>query len=118
MNKETPRFCSTSENYINEEENPKIKPKKRHSLLNTNNSFYLNVKKSILEKSKNNINDNKIIRIRLRNNSVKFRVRKYNINNFQELMKKDKFKLRNDFDKKNVEKFLSSKEEAFKNNFL
>ena len=33
-------------------------------------------------------------------------------------MKKDKFKLRNDFDKKNVKKFLSSKEEAFENSFL
>ena len=92
------------------------KTKKRHSLLNNNNSFYLNVKKSFLEKNKNNINDNKIV-IRIRNNSVKFRIRKYSINDIQEFMKKDKFKLRNDFDKNNVEKFLSSKEEAFEKTF-
>ena len=118
MDEETPRFCVTSESYFNEEENSKIKPKKRYSLLNTNNFFYLNVKKSILEKNKNNINDNKIIKIRLLNNSVKFKIRKYNNNDIQEFMKKGKFKLRNDFDKKNVEKFISSKEEAFENIFL
>ena len=118
MNEETPRFCTTSENYVNEGENSKIKPKRRHSLLNTNNSFYINVKKSILEKNKNNININIIIRKRIRNNSVKFKNKKYNINDIQEFMKKGKFKLRNDFDKRNSEKFISSKEEAFENCFL
>ena len=118
MDEETPRFCATSESYFNEEEISKVKPKKRHSLLNTNNFFYLNVKKSLLEKNKNNINNNKIIKIKLRNNSVKFKVRQYKINDIEEFMKKGKFKLRNDFDKKNVEKFISSKEEAFENSFL
>ena len=86
--------------------------------MNANNFFYLNVKKSILEKNKNNINDNKIIKIRLLNNSVKFKIRKYYNNDIQEFMKKGKFKLRNDFDKKNTEQFLSSKELAFEMPFL
>ena len=59
-----------------------------------------------------------IIRKRIRNNSVKFKNKKYNINDIQEFMKKGKFKLRNDFDKRNSEKFISSKEEAFENCFL
>ncbi len=41
-----------------------------------------------------------------------------NINVFYNFMKKKKFKLRNDFDKKHVEKFLLSKEEAFEKPFL
>ena len=40
------------------------------------------------------------------------------INNINSLMKKHKFKLRNDFDKTHVEQFLSSKEEAFEIPFL
>ena len=40
------------------------------------------------------------------------------INNIHDFIKNHKFKLRNDFDKKHVEKFLSSKEEAFKIPFL
>ena len=49
---------------------------------------------------------------------MKFKNKKYNINDIQEFMKKGKFKLRNDFDKRNSEKFISSKEEAFENCFL
>ena len=41
-----------------------------------------------------------------------------NINNINDFMKNHRFKLRNDFDKKHVEKFLSAKEEAFKIPFL
>ena len=41
-----------------------------------------------------------------------------NICDINDFMKNHKFKLRNDFDKKHVEKFLSSKEEAFKIPFL
>ena len=41
-----------------------------------------------------------------------------NINNIKDFIENHKFKLRNDFDKKHVEKFLSSKEEAFKIPFL
>ena len=40
------------------------------------------------------------------------------VNNYYDFMKKNKFILRNDFDKKNVEKFLSSKEKAFEKPFL
>ena len=43
---------------------------------------------------------------------------KYDINNIYDFIKNHKFKLRNDFDKKHSEKFLSSKEEAFKKPFL
>ena len=41
-----------------------------------------------------------------------------NIHNINDFIKNHKFKLRNDFDKKHVEKFLSAKEEAFKKPFL
>lgn len=41
-----------------------------------------------------------------------------NTNNIKDFIENHKFKLRNDFDKKHVEKFLSSKEEAFKIPFL
>ena len=41
-----------------------------------------------------------------------------NVNTIYNFMKKKKFKLRNDFDKKHVEKFLLSKEEAFEKPFL
>ena len=118
MNGETPRFCTSLESYFYSELNSKFKSKKRYSLVNNDSSIYLNIQKKILEKNKNNIND-KPIKIRNRNYSVKFKIRNYKTNNdIQEFMKKDKFKLRNDFDKKNVKKFLSSKEEAFENSFL
>ena len=42
----------------------------------------------------------------------------YDINNIYDFIKNHKFKLRNDFDKKHSEKFLISKEEAFKKPFL
>ena len=118
MNGEAPRFCTSLESYFYSELNSKIKSKKRYTLVNNDSSIYLNIQKKILEKNKNNIND-KPIKIRNRNYSVKFKIRNYKTNNdIQEFMKKDKFKLRNDFDKKNVKKFLSSKEEAFENSFL
>ena len=46
------------------------------------------------------------------------KIKSKNIYNINDFMKNHKFKLRNDFDKKHVEKFLSSKEEAFKIPFL
>ena len=46
------------------------------------------------------------------------KLRYKNINNIYDFIKNHKFKLRNDFDKKHVEKFLSAKEEAFKIPFL
>ena len=45
-------------------------------------------------------------------------MQKYNINNIHEFMKKQRFKIRNDFDKRNSEIFLLSKEQAFENPFL
>ena len=50
--------------------------------------------------------------------SHKNTIKKYDINNIIDFIKHHKFKLRNDFDKKHVEKFLSSKEEAFTIPFL
>ena len=55
---------------------------------------------------------------RRNHHSCKFRTKKYDINNINEFIKKHKFKLRNDFDKKHVENFLSSKEQAFNMSFL
>ena len=55
---------------------------------------------------------------RRKHHSHKFKKRVYDIHNATDFIKNHKFKLRNDFDKKHVEKFLLSKEEAFKIPFL
>ena len=53
-----------------------------------------------------------------KHHSHKFKKRNYDIHNVTDFIKNHKFKLRNDFDKKHVEKFLSSKEQAFNMSFL
>ena len=65
---------------------------------------------------KENLDSEKVHRKRKYHHSQKLKYK--NINNIYDFIKNHKFKLRNDFDKKHVEKFLSAKEEAFKIPFL
>ena len=61
------------------------------------------------------INDNKSHNSKSKKKKSK---KKVIINNILDFIKKHKFKLRNDFDKKHVEKFLSSIEHAINMSFL
>ena len=63
-------------------------------------------------------NENDEYKKKRKHHSHKFKKRDYDIHNVTEFIKNHKFKLRNDFDKKHAEKFLLSKEEAFKIPFL
>ena len=91
---------------------PETKFKKHHSVKNLEKGKSIQVKK----KSKFHHDDSKHKK-RIRH-SQKIKVSNYDISNIKDFIKNHKFKLRNDFDKKHVEKFLSSKEEAFKIPFL
>ena len=107
MNGETPKFCRESEEHSLSdlcETVTKVKPSRKSSLLQ------LISNKKFNEENKQ-INCGKKPR---KHHSVYFKNRNYKFyNNINEFMKKNKFILRNDFDKKNVEKFLISKEQAF-----
>ena len=113
----TPRFCSgiqestfsaISGAAINNKQN------KRFSLL-TNFETYKPKKDSVSKIIKAHTNKNKN---KKRNKSYYSKKRKYNINNVIDFIQKHKFRLRNDFDKKNSEQFLLSKEQAFEIPFL
>jgi hypothetical protein len=88
---------------------PESKLKKHHSVKSLKKGRSLQVKK----KSKFHHDDSKHKR-KKRHCSQKMRKVNYDINNINDFIKNHKFNLRNDFDKKHAEKFLSSKEEAFK----
>ena len=122
MAEETPKFCSgIQENTFSAISGAGIKNNhnKRSSFLTNleNNKHYKPKKNSISKNIKENINK-KRHKKRKRNNSEYSKQRKYNINNVIDFIQKHKFKLRNDFDKKNSEQFLLSKEQAFENPFL
>ena len=75
--------------------------------------------KSIQEKKKSKFHhDDSKHKNRKKHHLQKMKAPTYDINNINDFIKNHKFNLRNDFDKKHVEKFLSSKEEAFKIPFL
>ena len=69
------------------------------------------------QKFKIKCEDEKYHKKRKHHHSHKYKT-KYNINNIYDFIKNHKFNLRNDYDKKHVKKFLSSKEEAFKKVFF
>ncbi len=107
MNRETPKFCRESEEHLFSnacETFTKIKPTRKASLLQLiSNSKFNNEHKQIACGKKLKKHHS----VHIKNRNYKFH------NNINEFMKKNKFILRNDFDKKNVEKFLLSKEQAF-----
>ena len=114
MSEETPRFGH--KNKLLQEKNfsgfsgiiPTImSSKKKLSLANFENKKKSKISKIIKDKSQ-----------KKRHRSDLFKMRKYDINNINEFIAKHEFKLRNDFDKKNSEKSLSSKEKAFEKPFL
>ena len=92
---------------------PESKFQKHHSVKSLQKGRSIQAKK----KSKFHHDDSKLKR-RKKHYSKKMRKVNYDINNINDFIKNHKFNLRNDFDKKHVEKFLSSKEEAFKIPFL
>ena len=110
----------------------RIKPKGKKSCVNLNKLNNSNKKeKSKLKKESQKrhhsqkfklrdysdiceINDNKSYNIKNNKNKSK---KKVIINNILDFIKKHKFKLRNDFDRKHSEQFLLSKEEAFEKPF-
>ena len=119
MAEETPKFCNVIQDNtfsaIISAENKKKQNKKSSFLTNLEN--YKPKKNSTSKMIKENLNKKKHKK-RKRNNSICTKRRKYNINNINDFIQKHKFELRNDFDKKNSEQFLLSKEQAFENPFL
>jgi hypothetical protein len=126
MSEDTPKFCSyiqdnsfTTESAVVKSkkggERKKKKKIKRFSLENIENNKHrkISLSKLIKEREKEIKKKN-----RKRNKSQLYNMCKFNIKNVNIFMLKHKFKLRNDFDKKNSEKFLLSKEQAFENPFL
>ena len=126
MSVETPKFCSciqdngftTSSEVVKSKkggERKKKKKIKRFSLENLENNRHRKISLSKLIKEREKECKKKS---RKKNKSQLFDNSKFSIKNINIFMLKHKFKLRNDFDKKNVEQFLLSKEQAFENPFL
>ena len=121
MAEETPKFCNNDEGCsftnICDATKPKKKIKiksKKYSLLGSNNfETKQKIKKSKYIQEYEDKNKN-----RKRHHSELLKINKYQIQNINEFIKKHKFTIRNDFDKKNSEKFLLSKEQAFENPFI
>ena len=126
MSVETPKFCSSLQDYnfttvseVAKSRKGGVRKKKKKknkifSLENIENNKYRKSSLSKLIKSR----EKEIKHKKRRNRSVLLDMSKYNMNNINIFMIKKKFHLRNDFDKKHVEKFLLSKEQAFENPFL
>ena len=114
MENETPTFCKE---FINDASCSFSTVCENLSNLKLKENKYLQGLKKVesikLKKKSGFGKDDKEKKSKKRRDSCKFRTKKYNINNINEFIKKHKFKLRNDFDKKNAAKFLSSKEQAF-----
>ena len=125
MNAETPTFCkefSMKNNNCNFSilcesiSDSKLKePNSAKSLKKYKKGLSIKVKKISKFKHDFPYDEDKKKR---KHHSHKFKERNYDIHNATDFIKNHKFKLRNDFDKKHVEKFLLSKEEAFKIPFL
>ena len=119
MDGETPTFCkqfSKKTNCSFSSACVKVagsKFKKSHSSKKLKKGRSIQVKSK--SKFRNEIIDGKH---KKRNHHHSQKLKLKNINNINDFIKNHTFKLRNDFDKKHVEKFLSSKEEAFKIPFL
>ena len=119
MNRETPRFCSIlQENSFSAT---------RESVPSPTVKRYISPIKFRKEYENKNVNVNKHKHHHEHKHKHKHRkslnLEYYNsknnhIDNIYEFIKKHKFKLRNDFDKKNCKKFLLSKEQAFEKPFL
>ena len=115
MSEETPKFC-TEENsfslFITLSSKNNCSKNSLLSLIQLENNKQKHRNKSKASKKKKG-HEAKNKRHKRHNSELK--IRKYNIHNINEFMKKHKFKIRNDFDKKNSEIFLLSKEKAFEN---
>ena len=114
MSRKTPRFCSALQesHFSVESASPVAKKHISPTKLIAENDYEKKYKYK-------NHHHEFIHRHKLRKsiNSQNCNSRNYHIDNIYEFIKNHKFKLRNDFDKKNSEKFLLSKEEAFEKPF-
>ena len=125
MNSETPTFCKEFSLKTNNRNFSSLcesisdskckEPNSAISLRKYKKGLSLQVKKMSKFKHENVHDEHKK---KKKHHSHKFKKRNYDIHNVTDFIKNHKFKLRNDFDKKHVEKFLLSKEEAFKIPFL
>ena len=124
MDGETPTFCKGFSLKNNECNFSLVCSSATDSKVRTNSSKHSKQFKKgqsiqIQKKSKFKIGhvDEKHHKKKKNHHSHKYK-KKYDIHNIYDFIKNHKFKLRNDYDKKHVELFLSSKEEAFKKPFV
>ena len=102
----------TKSPHKNKKEKSKFKAsRKRH------HSQKFNLKKIEDDDHSNDVSEKFVLSGKSNNFSLKIK-KAFDNNDISILMKKHKFKLRNDFDKKHTEQFLSSKEIAFEMPFL
>ena len=92
--------------------------KKKDQLSHNKRSYSQNFKLKEYEDIEEEIEEDEIITRSKSKSITKKNKNKEIFNNFKDFIKYHKFKLRNDFDRKHSEQFLSSKEEAFKKPFL
>ena len=125
MQVDTPRFCQTTENNldnhnlysfsnyyqdtINSQDNSKDSNNNHKS--KSKNKRSKSKDKSKLKKKYNNLEN-------INYHSDKINTQKYNILQIHDFLVKNKFKISNRFDQINSEKFLSSKEEALRKPFF
>ena len=96
----------------------KNQKKKKDQLSHNKRSYSQNFKLKEYEDIEEEIEEDEIITRSKSKSITKKNKNKEIFNNFKDFIKYHKFKLRNDFDRKHSEQFLSSKEEAFKKPFL
>ena len=129
MEENTPRFCQKQEKNKELEsvfsfsiEYEKTSRTKSNSKHHSKHSIFHHHSSSKQKKSKFN-RKSKFNKLELPETSFNFHSNKevsikYNIFTIHEFLNKNKFKLNNNFDRKNSKKFLSSKEEAFEKPFV
>ena len=128
MEGDTPKFCETKETNINLQSTFSFsvvyeeKDTQRHFHYHSeHNSPHKSKKRHKKSKSKNKSKFKKMQgpeQDRIKCKSDKYNLEKYNIMTVEEFLIKHRYKLSNKFDQKLSEKFLISKEEAFKKPFI
>ena len=106
------KFSCSNFKHLDNGKNGKSKCKKEHSSRKRHHSqkFKLRNYNDIPEIDDNKNNNKSYNKTKNKNNKI--------INNIYDFIRKHKFKLRNDFDRKHSEQFLLSKESAFEKPFL
>ena len=123
MEEDTPKFCHIENNphnqsafsfsFVYDDNAAHSKPNSRHSTLSKPKKH----RKSKTKTKSKFVNLN-ISKDKINIHSEKINIKNFHIFNIEEFLNKHKFKLNNNFDRKNSKKFLNSKEEAFKMPFF